>query len=187
MDPGGSGFVGLVGLGQLEPACDLSEDLTSVVLDVVDQRDQLAQAQGIEALGDDVEGGSLLAHDGHVLAAGQGVCDEVDDHRALAGAGWTIDHEQPLVSGALDGRTLAGICAHHRRPVGRWLARRGGSSPTRACAAPAPSETRAGAEALGEDVLVVVHEVHQALVVADHVGGGLEAKKPRTAQGSRVS
>jgi len=75
----------------------------------VDQRAQAAEAHVVEPVGDDVQGGALVAHEQHALPARQVVADDVGDRLALARARRAVQDQAGPLLGGLDRRVLAAV------------------------------------------------------------------------------
>jgi hypothetical protein len=79
---------------------------------------QVAQTDLVQPLQDRVDGGALLGHEQHALAAGDERGDEVGDGLALARARRSLDDEVLAGEDGVDGVVLAGVSVPDQELVG---------------------------------------------------------------------
>jgi hypothetical protein len=98
----------VIGRG-LEATHDLFEEGLPVVGDVVHDGEQVAEANALETVRDNIERGPFLADDGDAAAARERICDKVDDDLALSRSRRAVDHERPCLVGPGEDGELAGV------------------------------------------------------------------------------
>jgi hypothetical protein len=170
----GPDFGGLIGGERntarcLKPARDVGVQRLAVFVHVMDHGERLAESCGRHPLPHHVERGAFLAHHRDALAAAEGLGHQVDDHLALAGAGWAVDDGGTVAARLPDHRALRGIRDDNRRPVGPVDSRRGrwrrGVVAGQQCAGGREQRAHVGAR-LGE-------VLEQAVVVLQQIGARL--------------